>query len=368
MYSSPSKIPDLLKKMKPFYGEPEELPKHWLDMFNSIADKQGLGAKEKLFCARLLLRGNASIWYSVHKKSISCWDEFHSQFLGRFGLDGMAAASAFLHRFQYDNEPVGVYADSLHYLHDCLLQPDEKPMPDCLFKNHFITGLHPELREKVLFSRPKNLQDAIGDAVYFEQCLRDEQRNRRHSPHIQGPPIKINCPGNQPFYPKTTEPNNYRPSNVPPPPPPPPRPQPQPRPARPFSQTQGPAVKTNCPGKQPFYPKTIKPNNNRPANVPPPPPPPRPQPQPQPQPAPHAQPQATPTGVPRVPATGPAPSAAPRGTGGSYILNVPTTSMEHVDQIMSLPVCISVEGYIKICSEANFQKMINKMKMLREGC
>lgn len=310
-YSSPSKIPGLLNMLKLFHGNPKELPKHWLDRLKSITDKHGLVAKEKLLCARLLLQGKAAIWYSAHKKSFSCWDDFQSQFLRRFAINGQAAASALLGRFQYENEPVGVYAASIHYLHDSLLQSAEKPVPDCFLKTLFINGLHPNLREKVMFRRPKTLQDAVGDAVFFEQCLHGEQHVRQ-----------------------------------------------------PFSNTQCPPVKSNYFGKQPSYPKT---KYKRRANVAPPPLP-RPQPQPQPPPAPHARPQAAPTSAPHGPATGPASSAAPRATGRSHMLKVATTSMDPFDQLMSLPMRsgLSLEGYIKTCSDATFQEMVHPFNRLRE--
>ena len=193
--------------LEAFRGNPEELPNDWLDRFKDVTDLQNLDDREKLVCARLMMKGNAANWYSAHKQQITTFAEFESHFLSRFADDSLSIANALFGRFQHNNENVRVYADSIFNLHD-RLQLAEKPLPECVLTNHFVNGMQQDLREKVMSRRPKNLQDAIDDAVFLEQCLNNEARARR--PFSQHPtPAQNTYQGNKPSYQK----NNDRPFN-----------------------------------------------------------------------------------------------------------------------------------------------------------
>ena len=262
------KYNSIFNKIKPFRGYLDEVPHDWLNRFRNVTDLHNVEDKKRLVCARLLMKGNAAIWYLAHKQQIKTYADFEDQFLRRFADDSWYIANALLGRYQYNNETVRVYANRILHLHD-RLQMIEAPLPECVLTIHFLNGLLPKLKEKVMSRRPKNLQDAIDDAVFLEQCMNSDARARQ-----------------------------------------------------PFSQIP-------CQPPQPV-----------------------------------PQPQATPAG--RTLTPGPAPATAPKVTGRSTILRVPDTSMDPVNQLLSLPMKFSVEGYIKHCSEANFNKTLSGLRRVRK--
>ena len=182
-----SKNISITNLLKPFKGTPDEVAYEWLDRFNDIAEMQEFQEKEKLIFARHLMEGSAANWYSAHKRRITCWPEFESQFLGRFAHDGLSIANAFFARYQLPNESVKAFADNLLGLHDRLQLTEGGAMPECVLKNQFINGLHHDLREKVLARRPKCLEDAIDDAVYAERNANDSRTqlplSQNQAPH-----------------------------------------------------------------------------------------------------------------------------------------------------------------------------------------
>ena len=516
----------IFNMIEPFRGNSDEVPNDWLDRFRDATDLHNLEDNERLVCARLLMKGNAANWYSAHKQQIKTYADFEDQFLGRFADDSLSIANALFGRFQYNNETVRVYADSILNLHD-RLQRTEAPLPECVLTNHFVSGLMPDLKEKVMYRRPKNLQDAIDDAVFLEQCMNNDAR---FSQNPSQPPNNYQQQSKPPYQKNNNRPynqnnnsNNRQQNALPPtghnkeywgqnrplannqpskdpkddiiidlskkladlriefsqadprlpmhqnfvqmndgeeepvPSKPAPKidpntiaelqshymalynayaPAPQPREsfaclnylqaehentsnlplldnpavnnclselkqliesaARIIRSNEGHTAYTteydiyaekrkteaneddwikrrrpNNVGQDAFDPNeaTRQPPRQSPPQPPPPPPQPQPPPQTQPQPQPPPQqpapqPQAAPTGRTRAP--GPAPTTAPRATGRSTILRVPTTSMDPFDQLLSLPMRFSVEGYIKHCSEASFNKTLTGLRRVRE--
>ncbi len=204
MNSSPFRGNSLFNMIEPFRGNADDVPTDWLDRFRDVTDLQNLDDREKLVCARLLMKGNAANWYSAHKHKISSLAEFEAQFLGRFADDSLSIANALFGRFQNNNESVRVYADSILNLHD-RLQMAENPLPECVLTNHFVNGLSPDLKEKVMSRRPKNLQDAIEDAVFLEQCLNNDARARRPFSQNQGQTPNNYQQGQKPAYNKNSD-------------------------------------------------------------------------------------------------------------------------------------------------------------------
>lgn len=130
----------LLGIIESFRGHPDEVPNEWLDRFNDVADLQIKDDREKLVCARLMMKGNAANRYSAHWMSICTWADFESHFLSCFAENGLSIANALFGRFQNNNETARVYADSILNMHD-RLQLVENPLPQCVLTNQFINGL-----------------------------------------------------------------------------------------------------------------------------------------------------------------------------------------------------------------------------------
>jgi hypothetical protein len=79
----------VFKMTKPFTGCSDEVPNDWLDRYRNVTDLHNLGDKERLVCARLLMKGNAAIWYSAHKQQIKTYADFEDQFLRRLMTVGL---------------------------------------------------------------------------------------------------------------------------------------------------------------------------------------------------------------------------------------------------------------------------------------
>ena len=200
----------------------------WLDRINGAGELGQWDDVLKFNYAKNLLEGQAHSWYNAHKSKIHTWQDFENEFVERFAVDTNSVVTALYSKRQTFQEPVRVYADEFLNLHD-RLQLTDGPLPPRVLTTQFISGLLPELRDKVLNQEPRSVEDALKSAIYFEGCnslygnyseparyplqpQHDTYPNANHNPNANYNPNYNNNP-NTNHNPNTYQGNQNRPNN-----------------------------------------------------------------------------------------------------------------------------------------------------------
>lgn len=136
-----------LSAINAFNGDEGTPAYEWLRTLSGIADLYQWSEDTRLTVARLRCTGAASLW--LDSKEFLSWDDFHSQFLDRFGEDMETLLTRFEQCIQRRGEPTRAYRDRFLALAVRAGRREDRLLP-----TRFFRGLNRALRRQLVPYKP----------------------------------------------------------------------------------------------------------------------------------------------------------------------------------------------------------------------
>lgn len=184
------------EKPTTFNGETNESFADWLNDYNQIAESNGWSDTEKLNKVSLYLKGIAKVFYKgkFGNRLPNSWKEFTEVTQKHFGpVDNITALDKMLSRQMVPGESVHSYIyEKLMLIKECW----DNDADDEHTLNMIITGLLPELREKIKGKKFSKLDDlvaklkAIGEPLNYRGTQFELLVNAKEEGN--GPRLKCN--------------------------------------------------------------------------------------------------------------------------------------------------------------------------------
>jgi hypothetical protein len=150
--------PKALLVVERYDGQADALT--WLDSVSSLASLYGWDDEVTLSVAKLRLKGPARRW--LKRQRFTSWNDFQSQFLGRFGETRESAVSRLGCCFQQPGESPQEFADRF-------LQAADRAgrVEDAALLYQFLCQLLPDLRMEEVRTQPGSIDEAVQYCNYW---------------------------------------------------------------------------------------------------------------------------------------------------------------------------------------------------------
>ena len=154
--------------LETFSGSDAENIRHWLRSVDSTAKYHGWTDLQKTAAACALLTDRAVVW--LDSERFQTWQDFCDAATLHFGRDFEVLLHNLMHVKQAVRESVKDYSNRINSQREQHAHLSA-PVPSALLLKFFMAGLLPLTQQKVKDRRPENLDEAVGDAVYFAEMM-----------------------------------------------------------------------------------------------------------------------------------------------------------------------------------------------------